>query len=135
MTKIGLVLPEICPKTRFNMLYRFNKLNRFDKFNSKIKPVTGWTGLTRLTSLSTSCRFEGFQDFSFFKVQGVHMNWHLFLVFLIFFQINCFCSILSTWNGLTWLLMITIMFCFIHSSVKWPEKVWFSGNLAKNGQK
>ena len=52
-----------------------------------------------------------------------------------FFQINCFCSILSTWNGLKWLLVITIMFCFIHFSVKWSEKVWFSGKLAKNGQK
>ena len=70
--KIGLVLPEICPKTRFNMLYRFNKLNRFDKFNSKIKPVTGWTGLTRLTSLSTSFSFQGFQDFIFQGSGGPH---------------------------------------------------------------
>ena len=58
-----------------------------------------------------------------------------FSEFLKFFHINCFGSILSTWNGLKWLLVIAIMFCFIHFSVKWSEKVWFSGNSAKNGQK
>ena len=58
-----------------------------------------------------------------------------FSEFLKFFHMNCFGSILSTWNGLKWLLVIAIMFCFIHCSVKWSEKVWCSGNSAKNGQK
>ena len=59
----------------------------------------------------------------------------IFQKFSSFFIKNCFCSIRSTPNGLKWLSMIIFMFCFIPSSVKWPEKVWFSWNLAKNGQK